>query len=499
MQTCFRVTNEYTKRQLECVRRGIRTREFTAKPYSVETPNLTGRFGNRMESCSVHDLEVLIEKIEADLSTKVANETIHCCGKAPVAIISSRPEDVLQLAYQQLNAMPYADVKEHWRRLHEEASLHQVIAILRGQVPPVGDRVNHRKRPRLEDESLVTKCGISNWIDDVIVLLDRSIMISGCPGRRTVFDAVFQQLQAMLPDKDVYNDDMPDTYKISCALRQLPSVHQIARYKIAIGLEAFHDQLQKAEPCIIPQVMEYWPALDSWQNPRYLLRLTLGGRRLVPVEVGQSYTEEGWAQRIMPMHEFLTTYVLPDSPAAVGYLAQHDLFEQLPELKSDIITPDYCYTSPPAVGGHALKTAGLSSVKQLDEPLRNAWFGPKGTKTPLHTDPYHNILCQVVGYKYVRLYAPSQTSKLYARGMDENGISMENTSRIDISLVRPELSGVGSDHDARAEQESRFPMFTAAQYVETVLGPGESLYIPVGWWHYVESLSTSFSVSFWWN
>ena len=32
-----------------------------------------------------------------------------------------------------------------------------------------------------------------------------------------------------------------------------------------------------------------------------------------------------------------------------------------------------------------------------------------------------------------------------------------------------------------------------------VLQPGEMLYIPPRWWHYVKSLSVSFSVSFWWK
>ena len=27
---------------------------------------------------------------------------------------------------------------------------------------------------------------------------------------------------------------------------------------------------------------------------------------------------------------------------------------------------------------------------------RSIWLGPKGTQTPLHCDPYHNLLCQVV-------------------------------------------------------------------------------------------------------
>ncbi|KAI9864251.1 MAG: hypothetical protein M1830_006132 [Pleopsidium flavum] len=254
-------------------------------------------------------------------------------------------------------------------------------------------------------------------------------------------------------------------------------------------MAAFEAHLANPTPLIMTDGLTHWPALQErpWKSPSYLLEKTFGGRRLVPIELGRSYTDEGWGQSIITFREFMDRYLI-NKDNTVGYLAQHDLFSQIPSLRNDISIPDYCYTSPPPPPlGTPL--AG-KEIPELEEPMINTWFGPAGTISPLHTDPYHNILCQVVGRKYVRLYSPFESDKLYPRGIEEGGVDMGNTSQVDIGAFE------NGEHN---EILKTYPLFDQAKYVEGILNEGECLYIPVGWWHYVRSLTVSFSVSFWWN
>ena len=99
--------------------------------------------------------------------------------------------------------------------------------------------------------------------------------------------------------------------------------------------------------------------------------------------------------------------------------------------------------------------------------------------TPLHTDPHHNLLAQVVGTKYVRLYPPAATARLYPY---REGLTT-NSSQVDLDA--PDLE--------------RFPGFAALPFMDCLLRPGQMLYIPPLWWHYVRAVTVSFSVSFWWS
>lgn len=433
--------------------------------------------------------------ISRELEKTVSNEQIQLCGLGPLKILDSHPDQVLDLAHQKLHTWPYKNVPMCWRRLYEDASLSKAVSMLREESERINEAFWTMRTPAKAESVRVS----SEWLTELVTVLDRGITLTGAPGRAGLFEDVLQQLQNHIEDEQ--DESIPKVIDVPRGWAPtFESQHKIPKSKKPVDFEAFQVYLNDTtSPIIIPGVMEAWPATSLWRNPSYLLRVTLGGRRMVPVEVGKSYLDAGWSQRMMPFKDFMKDFLLSKSPEDVGYLAQHDLFAQIPALKNDIAIPDYCYTSPPPPSKAAARTAGLDSAGHLDEPMLNAWFGPKGTRTPLHTDPYHNILCQVVGYKYVRLYKPSERAKLYPCGEDDNGIDMSNTSQVDVSHWRTHIWDDRIDLDAQRAEHLKFPLFGQAKYVEGILGPGESLYIPLGWWHYVESLSTSFSVSFWWN
>ncbi|KAF4587261.1 Lysine-specific demethylase 8 [Ophiocordyceps camponoti-floridani] len=255
------------------------------------------------------------------------------------------------------------------------------------------------------------------------------------------------------------------------------------------SLHRFEQYINKSnEPIIFTDLINTWPALTNhpWNQPDYLLSQTLGGRRLVPIELGRSYVDQGWGQELMRFSRFLAEHVVQQTKTT-GYLAQHDLFRQIPSLRRDVTIPDYCWASVPP---HPLDPSQDQAV--LHVPRLNAWFGPAGTITPLHTDGYHNLLCQVVGAKYVRLYPPDATPFMRPRG-SELGVDMSNTSCIDLGVLE------GWDRPPDHHQEHDSSLLQGVDYRECILQPGDTLLIPIGWWHYVRSLSISFSLSFWWN
>ncbi|XP_017066420.1 bifunctional peptidase and arginyl-hydroxylase JMJD5 [Drosophila eugracilis] len=264
-------------------------------------------------------------------------------------------------------------------------------------------------------------------------------------------------------DKDRPED--PETLPILEPLPRISCTCNILQLE-APSLEEFQTKCFQAEqPSLLLNTIQHWPALDKWLDLNYLLQVA--GNRTVPIEIGSNYASDEWSQQLVKIRDFLRRqFGKQDNNSShdIEYLAQHELFSQIPALKRDISVPDYCSISkddPP----------GVVDIK--------AWLGPAGTISPMHYDPKHNLLCQVFGYKKIILAAPEDTKYLYPHHNE----FLANTSQIDAAHLDLET----------------YPLLGKVKFYELLLQPGDCLYMPPKWWHYVRSESPSFSVSFWWE
>lgn len=244
-----------------------------------------------------------------------------------------------------------------------------------------------------------------------------------------------------------------------------PTIDLGKQVPIKLNLDPFlfkRSYLDEQKPVLIRNAINDWPALHKW-TLQHLLDTC--GARLVPIELGHKYTDDDWGQRVMSFRHFIAEHLCRsrDCTEPIGYCAQFELFDRIIELADDFRQPDYCAVSDSSNEVHV-----------------NAWFGPAGTVSPLHHDPKHNVFAQVRGRKYVRLYSPrlAENESIYVCESD----FLDNTSQVNVENV---------DYE-------KYPLFPR-HYLECVLEPGDLLFIPRHYWHYVRSLSLSFSISFWFD
>lgn len=79
----------------------------------------------------------------------------------------------------------------------------------------------------------------------------------------------------------------------------------------------------------------------------------------------------------------------------------------------------------------------------------------------------------------MRLYSAKYSEELYPY----SETMLNNSSQVDLDNI----------------DEVEFPKVRDLEFIDCILEEGEMLYIPPKWWHYVRSLTTSFSVSYWWS
>lgn len=146
------------------------------------------------------------------------------------------------------------------------------------------------------------------------------------------------------------------------------------------------------------------------------------------------------------------------SGAGRGYLmARAD--ELPPPLRRALAEPRYCASAPWRVS--------------------KLWAASEDTTSPMHRDLADNLHTVVFGEKVFTLVSPDQSDRVYPQGLRAG---LPNAARFDID--RPDYV--------------RFPRARGVRRVTATVGPGETVFIPRGWWHHVRTARGSVSINTWW-
>ncbi|HEX9102001.1 MAG TPA: cupin-like domain-containing protein [Polyangia bacterium] len=135
---------------------------------------------------------------------------------------------------------------------------------------------------------------------------------------------------------------------------------------------------------------------------------------------------------------------------------------------------------PPALEARLVEL-GRKSVVGHERMALLVWMGKQGCLQRFHCDMdgRHNLLVQAFGDKRVCLVPPSDTQKLQPA--------------LDRALLFSELAF------HRWPDADKLSFLRWANGYDCLLAPGEALYIPPLWWHFIDYLSDSLSLSwrFW--
>lgn len=212
--------------------------------------------------------------------------------------------------------------------------------------------------------------------------------------------------------------------------------------------------INKKRPVILKGLAKQWKAKKDWDFDFFL---NLESNEEVLLEVGNiiqndaNFLKKDFKSYINELKKS-ELEELAEKP----YLSMFNIFDTFPHLKKDV---DFSI---------------FSQYTKKNYP--SAWIGPSGTISGLHWDTSSNLLVQLKGKKLLLLASPKYKKEMYInRKFDDGAVS----SKVDINNF----------------DEAKFPKFKNVDFFSFILEPGDAIYIPKGWWHYVKSLESSISVN----
>jgi len=209
--------------------------------------------------------------------------------------------------------------------------------------------------------------------------------------------------------------------------------------------------LRDRKPVVFTDLIDHWPAKNKWTIDYFR---DMYGHIKVPVyspkmsEGGKNYM--GPEKKIL-FREYLD--IISEGPTDLRMFL-FNIFRHAPELCHDIKDLDI-----------------------MDGFIKNypfMFFGGEGSYVALHydIDLAHVFLNQIYGRKRVVLFPPEQSKYLYHHPYTV-------ASYVDVN---------NPDYD-------RHPALKNVRGYETILYPGETLFMPSGFWHYIEYMDGGYSIS----
>jgi HSPB1-associated protein 1 len=124
---------------------------------------------------------------------------------------------------------------------------------------------------------------------------------------------------------------------------------------------------------------------------------------------------------------------------------------------------------------------GRAGIERPDAAAESTfWFGSTGASTACHMDSYGvNLVAQLHGAKRWVLFPPEDSPCLYP------------------TRVPYEESSVFSAVNVASPDLGQHPLFARAQPREVILRPGDILFVPRHWWHFVSVLEPAVNVNLW--
>jgi mannose-6-phosphate isomerase-like protein (cupin superfamily) len=176
-----------------------------------------------------------------------------------------------------------------------------------------------------------------------------------------------------------------------------------------------------------------------------------------------------------------------DNMTDVNYLSGEERLDLFLDRLVELIDRDVY----PAISMQGTPTneilPGLVNENRADffpEVEPRLWIGNEGVVNT-HYDGSDNVACVVAGRRRFTLFPPEQTCHLYPGSLNFTPAGAP-TSLVDLN--KPDFE--------------RYPLFklALAEAYSVELAPGDAIFIPMLWWHHVESLEkVNALMNYWWN